>query len=143
MNYFEIAVLSVSSGWDHYLVLLACLFGFYVCGRILWEEYGPDFNSKRGYGEDKQCGSEKNNAAGGNLSQLRRYGQDFSHATARSCGSRRGHVVCLNVGKFIMKSLKSFLKFFVPAHDFRRLHPKHKAVNRDSPKQSLTPGSKH
>ena len=62
------SMLSIRDGWDHYLIILACLFSFYVCGRILWEEYGPNFYQKKGDGKKKQNPSDMDKPPGGKLS---------------------------------------------------------------------------
>ena len=40
-------ILSIREGWDHYLVILACLYGLWTCGSILWEEYSTKFHRKK------------------------------------------------------------------------------------------------
>ena len=68
MNLF--AMLSIRDGWDRYLLILVCLYGLWVCGSILWEEYGPNFHHKQDGGENGQKPSESNDAPRGNLSEL-------------------------------------------------------------------------
>jgi group I intron endonuclease len=72
-----LAMLSVRDGWDHYLLILVCVYGLWVCGSILWEEYSPNFHSKKGSGENGQKPSEANDTARGNLRKLRSAYKNF------------------------------------------------------------------
>src|ERR1035438_103167 len=65
-----LGILSIRDGWDHYLLILACLYSLWVCGGILWEEYGPNFHRKKRKRENGQNPSEPNDAPGVNRSIL-------------------------------------------------------------------------
>jgi hypothetical protein len=65
------AMASFRAGWDHYLCIVLLLCSIWLCVRSLWEEYAPDFNSKKGDSNDEQSPREIDNAARRNLSKLR------------------------------------------------------------------------
>jgi len=54
-------ILSFRDGWDHYLLICACLFSFFGCGRILWEEYRFNFHRKKRGGKKGQKPGEPHN----------------------------------------------------------------------------------
>jgi hypothetical protein len=70
-------MLSIRDGWDHYLLLLVNMFGMWVCGRILWEEYGSHFHRKKSDGKKQQKHGQPDNTTGGNLCKLRRQIQNL------------------------------------------------------------------
>ena len=51
-------MLSFRDGWDHYLLILACLYGLWIQGNILWEEYSPNFHHKKGECQNEQPSSK-------------------------------------------------------------------------------------
>ena len=40
----SLGMLSIREGWDHYLLILACLYGLWTCGKILWAHYVTERN---------------------------------------------------------------------------------------------------
>ena len=55
-------ILSIREGWDHYLVILACLYGLWTCGSILWEEYSTKFHRKKCKRQESEKPGKPNNS---------------------------------------------------------------------------------
>jgi hypothetical protein len=109
------AMLSIRDGWDHYLLILVCVYGLWVCGSILWEEYGPNFNHKKGGGEDSQKPSEANNATGGNLGKLGGSDINLGLAVGNTDRLRVRNILC-RFRKRIAVVVNQLLKFFGFVH---------------------------
>lgn len=115
-----LGVISIRDGWQHYLMLLACLFSFWVCGKILWEEYGHNFHRKQRNGKDEQRPSEPDDAPRRNLSQLA--GQNKNLRLSAGNLNRRkimSPLVLHQVGNFLLKCGNAFLKLFRFTHGAR------------------------
>jgi hypothetical protein len=83
--------------------MLACLYGLWVCGSILWEEYGPDFHRKKRKSEDSQKPSEPDNPPGGNLGKLGSQGVQS--------GALSHHAVIRRMANWFLTFKKGFAKF--------------------------------
>lgn len=133
-----LGMLSIRQGWDHYLVILACLFSLYVCSRILWEEYSPNFHRKKGDGAEKQSPSEPDKPSARSL------GEHCLQGHHPGAESRDGGVVTLpvllsQVFLFVLNSVKKFLDFALKL--IGGFHVHHQMPGASGPSRENPPGS--